>query len=96
MDAPTIVNEIVAHVGNDARSKWYAGIAADPQDALFNRHCVDREHGGWIYRRADSNKAARAAEDALHDVGFDGGPCGGNDETKSVYAYKKTSATSQD
>lgn len=95
MDAQTIVDEVVAHVGNDTYSRWYAGIAADPQDALFNRHCVDRQRGGWIYRRADSTKVARSAEDALHKAGFDGGPGGGSGETRTVYAYKKTSTTSE-
>ena len=94
--AQKVVDEIVAHIGSGPYSSWYAGIAKDPSDALFNRHCVDKERGGWIYRTADSNAAARVAEKALHQAGFDGGPGGGDTNTKAVYAYKKTAKTSED
>lgn len=96
--AQEIVDAIVNYVGNEDRSDWYVGIAADATDALFNRHNVDKEgsNGGWIYDTAPSNAAARAAEKALHDGGFDGGPGGGDDKTRSVYAYRKAAATSED
>jgi len=95
--AQQIVDEIEAHVGSGAYSAWYAGIAKDPRDRLFNEHGVkEKGGGGWIYRSADSNSAARAAEDALHKAGFDGGPGGGGEKSKAVYAYKKTATTSED
>jgi hypothetical protein len=96
MDAQKIVDEIAGHVGGGPYSGWYAGIATDADDCLFNRHNVDKAKGRWIYRPADSNRAARAAEDALHRAGFDGGPGGGTEKTKTVYAYKKTASTSED
>lgn len=94
-----IVDEITEFVDRQNKPKhsgWYVGIAADPKDALFDRHCVDKEKGGWIHRTAENNASARAAESALHDDGFDGGPGGGGASTKSVYAYRKRSYTSED
>lgn len=92
-------NEIVAAVrakaGNDKHSDWYVGIAADAEAALFERHKVSKAAGSYVSRTADSSSIAREAESTLHADGFDGGPGGGDASTKSVYAYKKTSTTSQ-
>jgi hypothetical protein len=96
MNAQQIVNEISAHVGTENRAGWYAGIATDARNCLFNRHKVDEKTGGWIYRTADNNLIARSAEGALHTGGFDGGPGGGDAQTIRVYAYRKTSSTSED
>ena len=91
--AQEIVNEIVGHVGSDKHSDWYAGIAAKPRERLFNDHKVDEQTRDWIYRTADTNAAARSAEDALHKAGFKGGPGGGDSATTAVYAYKITRTT---
>lgn len=90
-----IVSEITDYVGSSSKSTWYAGIAADARDRLFNGHSVDEKAGKWIYRTADSEAIARASEKALHDLGFDGGTGGGDTSTKMVYAYKKTPETKE-
>ncbi len=87
-----IVAQIEAHAGTPY-SSWYAGIATDPKDRMFNDHNVDEEKGGWIYRTAASNADARSAESTLHEAGFKGGPGGGDAGTTAVYAYKVTSST---
>ena len=69
-------------------SSWYAGIAADPRDRLFNGHCVSEKSDAWIYRTCNSDKNARTVENALLRMGMKGGPCGGDGDTKFVYAYK--------
>ena len=96
--AQQIVDDIVAHARKcgGTLSDWYAGIAGDPRDCLFNRHCVDEEKDAWIHREAANETSARSAETALHEAGFDGGPGGGDASTRFVYAYKKSSHTSED
>ncbi|MCD4761387.1 hypothetical protein K8R32_00320, partial [bacterium] len=93
----TIILEIKNHIGTDRPSSWYAGIAANPKNRLFVEHDVDEDNGAWIYNMANSNDEARRAEIYLiENVGFDGGPGGGDNTTKYVYAYKKTSYTKED
>jgi len=77
----------IAHCGG-SYSSWYVGIAADPRDRLFNRHSVSETGDSWIYRICDSNQDARTVENALLRLGTKGGPSGGDNATKSVYAYK--------
>ena len=75
-------------------SGWYVGIAADPKDRLFNDHGVHENGDAWIYREAESTRAARSVEEYFIDtLGTDGGSGGGGPNTKSVYAYKKNSHT---
>jgi hypothetical protein len=93
--AQQIVDDVAKYVGSDSYSTWYAGIASDAEDCLFNRHKVNKQSGRWIYRGAPSSAIARSAEAALHEGGFDGGPGGGSETTKTVYAYKKTGLTSE-
>lgn len=82
--------EIKAHIAQcgGSYSSWYAGIAADARDRLFNGHCVSEKGDSWIYRTCDSDRDARTVENALLSLGMKGGPCGGDGSTKSVYAYK--------
>lgn len=81
----------VSRGGN--RSAWYAGIAKDPEQRLFNDHNVDKGKGHWRWLRCIDEDHARTAEAALLDAGYQGGPGGGNHLTKYVYAYRITSAT---
>jgi hypothetical protein len=75
-------------------SEWYAGIASDPEDRLFNEHRV-QQNGYWIYRECENSDTAREIEDYFVNVlGTDGAPGGGDQTTKYVYAYKKTVNTS--
>jgi len=67
---------------------WYAGIACDPRDRLFTGHSVKEQGDYWIYRTCDSNDDARSVENTLLRLGAKGGPCGGDNDTKAVYAYR--------
>jgi hypothetical protein len=81
------IKAYIAKIGG-AYSSWYTGIASDPRDRLFNGHAV-KEHGDcWIFRTCDSHTDARSVEDALLRLGAKGGPGGGDNATKAVYAYK--------
>ena len=75
------------------RSAWYAGIAADPRDRLFNGHGVDEKTGQWAFDTCATSDGARAVEDALLKLGCKGGGGGGDDSTKSCYVYFITSST---
>ena len=66
---------------------------ADPKDRLFDDHNVDRENGRWIRRDCGTDTVARQVEASFHKKGCDGGPGGGDSNTKYVYAYKITSTT---
>ena len=86
----TIANDIKAHADREGSGyrNWYCGIAADPDQRLFNNHNVP-EGGWWIKRDAGSEQTARDTEDYLVGLGFDGGGGGGDYSTIHVYAYKK-------
>ena len=73
--------------------KLYIGIASDAEDRLFNDHSVNRETDIWIYRTASSDSVAREIEKHFIDLGFDGGPGGGDDDTKMVYCFLQNSHT---
>ncbi len=87
----TIINDIKAHVDQEGSGcrNWYCGIAADPDQRLFNDHNVSEKNGWWIKRNAGNEQAARDSEDYLLNLGFDGGGGGGDYSTIHVYAYKK-------
>lgn len=74
-------------------SKLYIGIAKDAKDRLFNGHGVDKDKDPWIYDTASSAAIAREIEKHFLDKGFDGGPGGGDDDTKMVYCFLQSSHT---
>jgi hypothetical protein len=93
-----IKQEIRDHIKSrgGSYSDWYVGIAADPRERLFNDHKVDEENGHWIYRACESSVVAREIEEYfVNSLGTDGGSGGGDQSTRSVYAYKKTSYTKE-
>jgi len=91
-----IVEAIQTHIGTDAPSNWYVGITGNVRERLFGAHQVDEANGSWIYREASSSQEARAIERHFLDrVGTKGGPGGGDATTKTVYAYRITSATAE-
>lgn len=92
MTAQKLTQDILQYVGNDEVRGWYAGIATNPENRLFNDHRVDKQNGRWIHGQADSVDDARAIESHLHSLGFDG-DIGGGDNPQHVYAYKKTPAS---
>ena len=88
----SIVTYIKEHGGE--YSDWYAGIASNWEDRLFNEHSVPgRGYKWWIARQCADNTAARNVEDTLHELGCDGGPGGGEQSTVYVYAYLKGNMT---
>lgn len=86
---------MLEYVNDDMFSSWYVGIAQDPVECLFSRHQVDQLNGQWIHCGALDNVHARSAEKMLLELGFDGGPGGGDSTTTYVYAYKKTPTTNE-
>ena len=86
-----IIDEIEGHIENrgGAFSSWYVGIAADARDRLFNDHSVEEEADKWIIRKATSSSVARTVEKYfIEEKGTKGGPGGGDENSKFVYAYK--------
>lgn len=98
MDKETIISEISDYLLSSCPkgttcNQIYVGIAADAEDRLFNGHAVDKENDVWIYRTASSDNVAREIEKHFLDLGFDGGPGGGDENTKKVYCFLKNSHT---
>ena len=93
----TIVNKIIEHVKDRGGlySSWYIGIASNPRDRLFSDHNVSEKNGCWIFRNAQTERSARAIEEHLLKLGFDGGNGGGDTNTTYVYVYKKTTTTEE-
>lgn len=93
--AQDVYKEIVAHIkkqgGNE--STWYCGIASDWEKRVFGDHNVPRENHWFIARQCFNDKDARLVEQALLELGCDGGSGGGDSTTVYVYAYLKSSIT---
>ena len=77
-------------------SDWYAGIAKDPVKRLFTDHKVDRVNGAWVHYNCGTDAVARNVEKHFLEKGCEGGPGGGDGDTKYAYAYKITSSTCED
>jgi len=94
----TIKSEIKEYIKEcgGSYSRWYVGIATYPRKRLFTEHNVDEKDGCWIYIEATSSNAAREVEKYFVErLGTDGGAGGGDESTRYVYAYKKTSSTKE-
>ena len=69
---------------------WYVGISENPEQRLEQHGVKD----GYIYRTAESSEIARRIEEYfVEELGTDGGEGGGDEDAKSVYAYKKKTHT---
>jgi hypothetical protein len=88
-----IINDIANYFKNKAYGDCYVGITSDVDSRLFGDHGVSKENGQWIYRTASYHTVAREIEQHFLDAGMDGGSGGGDETSKTVYAYKKTSST---
>lgn len=90
-----VAREIIDHVSKcgGSYSSWYAGIASNPKERLFSDHNVSEENGSYIARSAGSAMAARRIEQYLLELGFNGGPGGGDASTIHVYVYIITNST---
>lgn len=86
------IKEYIDMAGGDY-SNWYVGIATDPQKRLYEDHNVDR-NGLCTWEEAEDSNIAREIEKYLIEIlGTDGGISGGDNTTKFVYTYKKTTTT---
>lgn len=88
-----IVNDIANHLKGIAYKNCYVGVTSDVESRLFSDHNVSKENGYWIYRSASSDSVAREIEQHFLDAGMDGATGGGDETSRIVYAYKKTSNT---
>ena len=90
-----IIDDIESYIAEygGGISRWYVGVAADPEERLFEDHSVDKESDPWIYSPASSSNVAREIEKHFLDNGAKGGTGGGDDDTKFVYAYRIRSHT---
>lgn len=97
LTAQQAYDEIVAYIKEKggAYSQWYCGIAADWEDRLFKGHQIPSKAYQWwkVPGKCVNNTAARNAEDALHKLGCDGGPGGGDEATVYIYTYLKGNMT---
>ncbi|MEM6260717.1 MAG: hypothetical protein AAGI37_20915 [Planctomycetota bacterium] len=87
--------QVIAHVkayGGDF-TRWYVGVADDPERALFEKHGVDRERGVWVFRQAMSFRAVENAQTFfIRALGMQGEPYPADhptDEVDCLYAYLK-------
>jgi hypothetical protein len=94
-DKQTIIAEIKSYMARNggSYSQWYAGIATDPKQRLFNDHAVNDKSDVWIYHQCASSEVARAIETYFHAQGMKGGTGGGDDNTDYIYAYMITRYT---
>ena len=88
-----IIRDIADYFKGIPYKDCYIGITSDAERRLFVEHNVSREKGYWIYRTASSHKVAREIEQHFIERGMDGGTGGGDEDSRIVYAYKKTSHT---
>ena len=91
-----IIQEINAHIKQEGSGykAWYVGISKDARNRLFNDHNVPEKNSWWIHREASSSQVAREIEDYfVNTLHTDGGTGGGDQSSKYVYAYKKTTST---
>jgi hypothetical protein len=88
-----IVNYINTNGG--VYKNWYVGVASNVISRLFTDHLVSQVNGVWIYCYCQNDVAARSVEEALLQLGCDGGPGGGDSSSTQIYAYLKTFWTNQ-
>ena len=91
-----IIQAIQSHVAKRGGDwwEWYVGIAADAEDRLFSDHNVRREGDAWIYKKARTSRVARDVEAYLIETHCaQGGPGGGDENTRTVYAYRTADHT---
>lgn len=77
----------------NVKSDWYAGIAANNHQRLFEDHGVDEHNGCWAFDTCMSSSDARAVEETLLRLGCKGGPGGGDHTTTGCYVYLITHST---
>jgi len=71
----------------------YVGIAADPRVRLFNEHNVRPEVDAYAWYGCSSDTEARRVESYFLALGCEGGPGGGDRESRFVYGYRMEAHT---
>ncbi len=74
-------------------SQWYVGITSDVQVRLFNDHKLHEQNNEWAHSTAETADIARSVEKHFLDAGLDGGAGGGDNTSRTVYVYLKSSRT---
>ena len=88
--------EIKAFINKQGKpyTEWYAGIASEPEERLFEEHNVtEAKSDWWIYRECSDEQSARAVKETLIKLGCDGDSGGGDYATVYAYAYLKSANT---
>lgn len=100
MTKDTLVKAVSDYIrengGITAGYGWYVGVTSEPKRRLFTDHRVNERDGAWIYGQAETDSAAREAEEYLLDSGCQGGSGGGTHAARFVYAYRITLFTQED
>ena len=89
----TFLNDKLTKSPNTTNGQWYVGIASDVKDRLFSDHNVSETEDIWAYKEADTDEIARSVEQHFLNTELDGGPGGGDEGTRIVYVYLKSSRT---
>jgi hypothetical protein len=92
ISAQQAATEIKAHMDKEGSGywNWYAGITGDPRTRLFTEHGVRESIDWYMWQCLQTADDARAVEDYLiTTLGTSGGPGGGDDQSRCVYAYRK-------
>ncbi len=84
--------EMKAHMDKERSGyrNWYVGITGDLRARFFTEHGVHENNDWYIWRWLQTADDARAVESYFVDrLGADGGPGGGDTQSRCVYAYRK-------
>ena len=73
---------------------WYVGVSSNARNSLFSEHKVKEKEDFWIYKTALSSEIAREVEKYfLIVLGTDGLIGNGEETSRMVYTYRKTTHT---
>jgi len=77
--------------------EWYVGIASNGRDRVFNQHGVKERTDKWIICQPlpTSTEAREVEAYFVDDLKTDGGKSGGDETTRTVYAYHKEAHTTE-
>ncbi|MDE0123736.1 MAG: hypothetical protein OXN97_04075 [Bryobacterales bacterium] len=91
----TILTEIFQYVSSRSGDleDWCVGVTSDPERRLFEDHRVNRGHGLWTFKWAETAQDARAVERELLRMGFWGATWGADRTSRCVYCYAITTRT---
>ena len=90
-----IITEFEGFMSRNGKSysQFYVGIAADPIDRLRNGHSVNETIPHIYWNQPVHTDHIRSLEKYFLNKGTQGGPGGGDNNTKYIYAYLITNST---